>query len=258
MAANSSEQSHPKIKANSEIEDISFDDIAELPDEDFDLEDDENPTPKPKKPEPAKKTKKVDRLKERALGEFRNNFIGYMDLYSDAETVKNYLNTHQGWFRRCALPMKADPIGDNGYALTVGKVGALGFAVEPRIGLHLLPEDHAAYRIETIPIPNYPAQGYDVDFQAVMELLPKVPNVAIALPPNAKDLTSVEWQLDLIVNLHFPQFIHGMPRKLIEKTGDAILAQVVKQISRNLTAKVQADFHKTIGFNISHEPKRKR
>jgi hypothetical protein len=249
MASNSSDQSNPN-----NIEDISFDDIADLPEEDFDLEDDENPTPKPQKPE----IQKSNSPKERPLGEFRNSFVGYMDLYSDPDTVKNYLNTHQIWFRRCALPMQADPIGDNGYALTVGKVGAFSFFVEPKIGLHLLPEAEGAYKIETIPIPNYPPQGYEVDFRAVMELLPKVPNIQITLPPNAKDLTSVEWQLDLTVNLHFPQFIQGMSKKLIEKTGDAILAQVVRQVSRSLTAKVQADFHKTIGLNIPQENKRKK
>lgn len=231
-------------KANSEIEDISFDDIDDLPEEDFDLEDEDNPTPKKVKSE----SKKSDPTLERPLGQFQNSFTGYMDLYSDLETVKRYLNAHQGWFRRCALPMKADPLGNNGYALTVGKVGALGFAVEPRIGLHLLPEDKGDYRIETIPIPNSPAQGYEVDFRAVMEMLPKVPN--IVLPPKAKDLTSVEWHLDLTVILNFPQFIHGMPRKLIQKTGDAILAQVVRQISRKLTAKVQEDFHQSIGLDI--------
>ncbi len=253
MAANSSEQSNSKIKTDLEIENISFDDIAELPEEDFDLEDDENPTHKSKKPEPVAK---VGRLKERPLGEFRNTFVGYMDLYSDRETVKNYLNTHQGWFRRCAAPMKADPLGQNGYALTVSRVGAFGFVVEPKIGLHLLPEDQESYRIETISIPNYPAQGYEVDFQAVLELLPKVPN--LSLPPQAKDLTSVEWQLELTVTLQFPQFIHGMPKALIEKTGDAILAQVVRQISRKLTANVQSDFHKTIGINLSQDSKRKK
>ncbi len=246
MPSNSTD-SNSTNKPNSEIEDISFDDIDDLPEEDFDLEDEDNPTPKKVKtlkPE----SKKSDKTQERPLGQFQNSFTGYMDLYGDPETVKKYLNAHQGWFRRCALPMKADPLGNNGYALTVGKVGALGFVVEPRIGLHLIPEDRGDYKIETIPIPNDRPQGYEVDFRAVMEMLPKIPN--IALPPKAKDLTSVEWHLDLTVTLHFPQFIHGISRKLIEKTGDAILAQVVRQISRKLTAKVQDDFHQSIGLDI--------
>lgn len=243
-------------KSNPDIEDISFDDIEDLPEEDFDLEDDENPTPKVKKPETKKNDLKKSTDQERPLGEFRNSFLGYMDLYSDPETVKNYLNAHQGWFRRSALPMKADPIGNNGYALTIGKVGAFGFVVEPKIGLHLLPEDQGAFKIETVPIPNHADPGYEVDFRAVMELLPKLPNQA--LPPNAKDLTSVEWQLDLTVNLHFPQFIHGISRKIIERTGDAILAQIVRQISRKLTAKVQDDFHKSIGLSMLTENKPKQ
>ncbi|AFY72717.1 Protein of unknown function (DUF1997) [Synechococcus sp. PCC 7502] len=249
MPSNSSEQPNPKIKANSEIEDISFDDIAELPDEDYDLEDDENPAPKPKKAEPAPQ-KKSTKPQDRPLGEFRNSFLGYMDLYSDRQTIKTYLNTHQGWFRRCASPMKVDPLGNNGYALTIGKVGALGFFLEPKIGLHLLPEEEEKYKIETIPIPNYPAQGYEVDFRAVLELLPKGDNPNLNLPPKARDLTSVEWQLELTVTLHFPDFIKIMPKPLIERTGDAILGQLVRQISRKLTANVQADFHRSIGLNL--------
>jgi hypothetical protein len=240
---------NPSDKSNQEIEDISFDEIDELPDEDFDLEDEDNPIKKPK-------PKKIEKSQERPLGEFNNTFVGYMDLYGDLETVKNYLDSHQGWFRRCALPMKADPLGNNGYALTVGKVGALGFALEPKIGLNLLPEDRGAYRIETIPIPNYPDPGYEVDFKAVMEILPKLDN--FTLPPKAKDLTSVEWHLDLTVVLQFPQFIHGLPRKLIEKTGDAILSQLVRQISRKLTAKVQDDFHKSIGLSFLQDTKSKK
>lgn len=208
-----------------------FDDFDELPDDDDELDDDENPKPEPK----------VKKSKERPLGEFRNSFLGCMDLQGDRQTVKNYLNLHQGWFRRCALPMQATPIGNNGYVLTIGKVGALGFYLEPKIGLHLLPAEADSYRIETIPVPGHPPQPYLVDFQAVMDVNPNHEE-------EATDLTTVEWQLDLTVTLQFPQFIHGFSRSLIEKTGDAILAQVVKNISRRLTANVQRDFHKTIGF----------
>lgn len=218
------------MKFSSEFDGINFDDIDELPDEDDELEDEENP--RPPKPEPVEK-----KPKERQLGEFRNSFLGYMNLNGDRDRVKNYLSVHQQWFRRCALPMKAEPIGNNGYVLTIGKVGALGFYVEPKIGLHLLPAEGDSYRIETIPVPNHPPQPYAVDFQAVMDVL---------ADGGTENLTSVEWQLDLTVTLQFPEFIYGLSRSLIEKTGDAILGQVVRNISRKLTANVQADFHKTI------------
>ncbi|MGB7275448.1 MAG: DUF1997 domain-containing protein, partial [Geitlerinemataceae cyanobacterium] len=69
---------------------------------------------------------------------FHSQFVGHMEMYADPQAVANYLDVHQGWFCRCATPMKVDPLGENGYALTIGKYGALGYAVEPKIGLELL------------------------------------------------------------------------------------------------------------------------
>jgi hypothetical protein len=41
----------------------------------------------------------------------------------------------------------------------------------------------------------------------------------------------------------FPKFIRRLPQGLIQGTGDRVLAQIVRQVSRRLTAKVQDDFH---------------
>lgn len=177
---------------------------------------------------------------------FHNHYVGYMDLCADAKTVMGYLDTHQGWFRRCAHPLKADPICENGYALGVGRVGAFGFSVDPRIGLDLLPQESGIYRINTIPIPDREPQNYEVDFHAVMSLVEKP-------IPTEKTVgfvvTSVEWQLDLTVKLQFPKFIHAMPHDLIKRTGDGLLGLVVKRVSKSLTDKVQSDFHKSIGVS---------
>ena len=101
---------------------------------------------------------------------FKGGYVGRMDMAADRLTVTQYLDDHHAWFLRCAHPMTATPLGDNGYDLTVGHFGALGYDVEPKIGLHLLPQDHGVYRIETIPIPGYMAPGYEVDFKASLEL----------------------------------------------------------------------------------------
>ena len=66
--------------------------------------------------------------------------------------------------------MTVEAIGDNGYGLTVGKFKSLNHEVEPKIGLHLLPQEEGVYRIETIPVPGYEPTGYDVDFKAYMTL----------------------------------------------------------------------------------------
>jgi len=145
---------------------------------------------------------------------FTNHYVGYMDLLADRVTVMAYLDTHQGWFKRCAHPFKADAIGTTGYAMGVGRVGAFGFEVDPRVGLNLLPPDeNHVYRIETIPIPDQEPQGYEVDFRAEMSLqevplqaenYPKVDPAILAAYPV---MTSVAWDLNLRVTLQFPAFI---------------------------------------------------
>lgn len=168
---------------------------------------------------------------------FHNQFEGTMTLSSDAETVKEYLNDHQGWFVRCAKPMKAQPIGENSYALTIGRFGALGFELEPKLGVELLPEEEGIYRMETVPIENPDAEFYDVNYQAQLQL------VEDTRTDLSRSITQVEWTLDLGVTVYFPQFIDRFPQKFIQKTGDRVLAQIVRQVSRRLTYKVQVDFH---------------
>jgi len=186
------------------------------------------------------------------LTNFTNHYVGYMDLLADLKTVMDYLDTHQGWFKRCAHPFKADAIGTTGYAMGVGRVGAFGFEVDPRVGLNLLPPDeNNVYRIVTIPIPDQEPQGYEVDFRAEMSLTevplqptdyPKLDSAVLDTYPM---MTSVAWDLNLRVTLQFPAFIHRMPMDLIQKTGDGVLAFVVEKVSRSLTGKVQDDFHQT-------------
>jgi hypothetical protein len=191
---------------------------------------------------------------------FHNHYIGYMDLFGDKLTVMKYLNAHQGWFRRCAHPFKADPIGEMGYAMGVGKVGAMGFQVDARVGLNLLPPDqNAVYRITTIPIPEQLPQGYEVDFEAEMRLEEKT----LGLQAGQKlgqnwVMTSIEWDLNLTVTLQFPQFIQRLSQDMLQKTGDGVLGFVVKRVSKSLTAKVQDDFHKTHEIKVPKQIKLRR
>jgi len=174
---------------------------------------------------------------------FYNHFRGIMTMCSDAETVKEYLNAHQGWFVRCAKPMKAQPIGENSYALTIGRFGALGFEVEPKLGVELLPEADGVYRMETVPLETEDTYFYEVDYQAELQLVEKT------MADPSQMITGVEWTLDLGVTIHFPRFIHRLPRSVVQKTGDRLLKQIVYQVSRRLTKKVQTDFHNR--YNLS-------
>jgi len=172
---------------------------------------------------------------------FHGDYVGSMEMSADRETVARYLDDHNAWFLRCAHPMTATPLGNNGYDLTVGHFGALGYDVEPKIGLHLLPQDRGVYRIETIAIPGYVSPGYEVDFKASLELNESSSTSDLVL-------TQVDWSLDLKVWVAFPRFIQALPKRIIQKTGDHLLSQIVRQVSRRLTHKVQQDFHETLGL----------
>lgn len=183
---------------------------------------------------------------------FHGSFASCMEMYTDAATVAQYLDVHRAWFPRCAQPMTTESIGEHGYALTIGRFGSFGYEVEPKIGLHLLPQDQGIYRIQTIPVPNYSSPGYNVDFQAALQLVETAPEPSllsvfkranIAQTPDR--ITRVEWELDLKVIIQFPRFIHALPKPLVQSTGDRLLNQIVRQVSRRLTHKVQEDFHTT-------------
>jgi hypothetical protein len=158
--------------------------------------------------------------------------------------------------------MKVEPLGRNGYALVIGSFGAFGYEVEPKIGLELLPQDNGIYRIQTIPVPNYVAPGYEVDFQASQSFV-EVPaseyfqEQELATVPLPSAITRVEWNLDLSVALRFPKFIHKLPQSLIQSTGDRLLCQIVRQVSRRLTHKVQEDFHSSLGLPMPKNKKKR-
>lgn len=184
---------------------------------------------------------------------FETHFEGCMEMYSQIEIVSVYLQQHQGWFCRCAQPMKVEPLGDNGYILTVGRFGALGYEVEPKMAVILEPPQDQIYDMYSIPVPNYIPPGYEVDYQSSMQLseIPvheSYPGLKDAYKKHKRSdlpkiITHVKWQLHLSVSVQFPKFIYKLPIGLIQKTGDRVLAEIIKQVSPRLTYKVQKDFH---------------
>ena len=193
---------------------------------------------------------------------FHSHFHDCMEMYAEVSQVTAYLDAHQDWFCRCAHPMKVEPIGQNAYALLIGRFGAFGYEVEPKVGLELLPSDNELYRIRTIPVPNYVAPGYDVDFHAIQSFV-EVAASEYFYPDERetgelpKTITLVKWDLDLNVALRFPKFIQRLPQPLIQSTGDRVLSQVVRQVSRRLTHKVQEDFHASLGIAMPKKLKKR-
>ena len=171
---------------------------------------------------------------------FQSHFTDYMIMYADKKTAAEYFAAHQGWFPRCAQPMKAEPLGANAYILTIGRFGSFGYKVEPKIGLELQPPVNDIYITTTVPVPDYVPPGYDVDYFAKMELTEIEVNGLLA--------TRVEWTLDLTVYMKFPRFILRLSKSLLQTTGDRILNQIIIQVSKRLTRKVLNDFHTTLGI----------
>jgi len=163
---------------------------------------------------------------------YQNPFAGTMELKGDLAAATDYFNAHQGWFCRCARPMQADPLGDCGYILTIGQYGAFGYEVEPKMGVELLPGVEGCYRMRSVPLPEDELAGYRVTYEATMQLVPA-----------GVGMTHVEWSMNLQVSIEFPGFIRRLPHRVIQNTGDRLLARIVRQVSRHLTAKVRADFH---------------
>ncbi|MEM6449316.1 MAG: DUF1997 domain-containing protein [Cyanobacteria bacterium P01_D01_bin.105] len=208
---------------------------------------------------------------------FQGNYIGHMEMYADAKQVAEYLDAHQDWFHRCAQPMAVEPIGDNGYGLTVGRFKSLNHEVEPKIGLNLLPQENGVYRIETIKVPGYEPVGYDVDFNASMTLCERTldentvnkenaaedlsnetePNEIGAKEIEIEKATHVEWELTLSTWVEVPRFIQVLPESVVKASGDKLLNQIVRQVSKRLTKKVQQDFHTSLNLPVPRENKRR-
>jgi hypothetical protein len=184
---------------------------------------------------------------------FQTCFEGYMEMYSPADIVAEYLNAHDGWFCRCAQPMVVEPLEDNGYTLTIGRYSCFDYEIEPQIAVVLHPPQSGIYRMSSVPVPGCPQANYEVDYQASMELL-EIPSEAAASDIKAVykkhrrsqlpcAITRVKWELSLNVSVQLPRFIYKLPHALIQTGGDRLLTQIVRQVSPGLTYKVQQDFH---------------
>ena len=156
--------------------------------------------------------------------------------------------------------MTVDSLDRDAYLLTLGRFGNFGFEVEPTIALELLPQDNGVYEIVTLPIPEQSPslQGlYDVDFNASLRLDEtdlQALSAAGAVEVSNEEVdrlmahTLVRWQLDLAVWIRLPSMLNLLPERLVQSSGDHLLKQIVRQISRKLTWKVQEDFHANHGI----------
>ncbi|MBP0018522.1 MAG: DUF1997 domain-containing protein [Cyanobacteria bacterium SBLK] len=174
---------------------------------------------------------------------FETHFRGSMGMVADRQTVAAYLDAHEGWFRRCAQPMTAEPFGKNGYILTVGKFKSFGYEVEPKMAVVLSPPQDGLYVMNSVEVPNYTPLGYEVSYTSSLTLEEVSGQEMDWNSSGATRVTKVEWQLHLFVTIQFPKFIYKLPRNLLQTTGDRLLSQIVRQISPRLTYKVQKDFH---------------
>ena len=207
----------------------------------------------------ASLTETPDPLRHSPDGRVRrygSSFADLMEMRAPAAVVEAYLDRHEGWFQRCAAPMAVTPLDRNGYVLTLGRFGNFGFEVEPTIGLELLPQAAGVYRIQTVPTPGADATLsalYDVDFNAALRLdeatdQETAAEISVEEVDTLMAHTLVRWNLDLAVWIKLPAMISLLPEGLVQTSGDHLLRQIVRQVSRRLTWKVQEDFHASHGI----------
>jgi hypothetical protein len=187
---------------------------------------------------------------------YGSSFADLMEMRAPAAVVEAYLDRHEGWFQRCAAPMEVTQLDRNGYVLTLGRFGNFGFEVEPTIGLELLPQAEGVYRIQTVVVPDADptlSSLYDVEFNASLRL-DEAHEGQDAAEISAEDVdtlmahTLVRWELQLGVWIKLPAMITILPDGLVQTSGDHLLRQIVRQVSRRLTWKVQEDFHASHGI----------
>ncbi|MEM9542980.1 MAG: DUF1997 domain-containing protein, partial [Cyanobacteria bacterium P01_E01_bin.42] len=130
---------------------------------------------------------------------FEAHFSGLMGMAADRQTVAAYLDAHEGWFCRCAQPMTAEPFGENGYILTVGRFKSFGYEVEPKMAVVLLPPQDGLYVMHSVEVPDYTPPGYEVSYTSSLTL-EEVSGWEIDWNTSDGDIaTRVEWQLHLLV-----------------------------------------------------------
>jgi serine/threonine protein kinase len=169
---------------------------------------------------------------------FRNKSTGTIFLKGNIEQVISYIDAHPQWLPRCILPLKANLIAKNAYSLNIGKIGALGYEIEPTVKLYMNEIKVGEYQIKTKPIADKDPNGYHVDFLS---------NIRLTDLSGAKgSLTRIDWELVLVTQLDFPLFITLLPTTLIQKTGDLILNTTVKQVSENFSEKISLDFDRFV------------
>ena len=84
--------------------------------------------------------------------------------------------------------------------------------------------------------------------QATAEQLQELP---------VEQATHVQWELNLQTKVQMPKFIQALPQSLVKASGDRLLNQIVKQISKRLTRKVQEDFHTMMNLPLPGRTRRR-
>ncbi|NJN75567.1 MAG: DUF1997 domain-containing protein [Synechococcaceae cyanobacterium RL_1_2] len=209
----------------------------------------------------------VDDIDHSAVFEFSTHFQGCMEMFRPLEQVEAYLKNHQQWFARCSEPMQVETLGEDGYIISIGQFGALGYSLIPKFAVMVSPPVDHFYDTHSVPVPGYTPPGYEVDYKAPMHLEEVAIEDTMAdvtkffrkhnLDQCPDRITQVHWDLYLDVKIKFPKFVTRLGNCIIQKTGDRVLSEIIKQISPRLTLKVQNDFHHQLGIPTLPKQSRK-
>ena len=161
--------------------------------------------------------------------------------------VAAYLDDHQELVPRCASPMQVEAIDQKSYSLTLGRFGNFGFEVEPTIALR-------SCRSRKGSTGSKPCRRAASPWPAG-SLRRRLPRPGCAGSPK-QDTPHRAMGSGSQASGSAAQGDHHAAGSVVQSSGDHLLRQIVRQISRRLTWKVQEDFHATHG--LSCPPRRQR
>lgn len=170
-----------------------------------------------------------------------------MGLCAPAAMAAAYLDAHSDWLAPCVQPMRAEPLGAQGYLLTIGRFDAFGYRVEPQMAVVFESPQVGLYQFYNVPLTDQPPEPlYKIHYQAAMQLQ-ETNAAAVAWGASnrviAPIVTRVDWYLNLTVTWQLPRLMAHVPRDWTQNLGETGLAQILQQMTPRLTQAVQQDFH---------------
>ena len=167
-----------------------------------------------------------------------SDYTGCFTLPGSPNSVSRYLDSHHEWFERCAHPMTVTSLGPSSYSLCPGRFKCLNFAVEPIVGIKLIPIADDVYQLQNSPL-NHPTDEsmYALDFCLSLQL-----SELHETASPAEVMTVINWELTVAIWAELPRVIRTMPKAIVRQAAMQLLNRIINQVTQRLTEKIKTDF----------------